>query len=320
MSKLNVPSTSLRETLDKPVAMLAASALAIALTSGCAALDNYTPGDLPANTQLAISPDGNRLVVSWNGRSGKLTAKLIELKGDQVTSSRELALPPNTYTTAFAHNNNELLITTLENKKSELLKVNLNSNETKQIYKSSFNLRFPLEVSDENYVFLEGQDTDSITNSWQRFQNGQKSLLNPKNYGLASRLDVVGDALFILEPWTPPAFRNIHGNLPKGLRSLVNKTTFSIECADKNPLVCARTHLGSTDDGRYFSTIEILDGSQRCDVVGRWIDAREVVISRNGTTVAFHAAIEDHGGPRALHIIKNVDALCLIKSISIKGE
>jgi hypothetical protein len=43
-----------------------------------------------------------------------------------------------------------------------------------------------------------------------------------------------------------------------------------------------------------------------------------VVISRNGTTVAFHAAIENHDGPRAIHIIKNVDALCLVKTISIK--
>jgi hypothetical protein len=298
--------------------LMTALLLALVLTTGCAGFNHHTPGDVPANTQLAISPDGNRLVVSWNDRSGKLKAKLIELQGDQVASTRELELPPKTYTTAFANNNDELLVTTLENKKSDLLKVNLNSNEAKQIYKSSVNLRFPLEVSNENYVFLEGQDPDSRTNSWQRLQNGEKTLLNPKNYGLASRLDVVGEALFILEPWTPPAFRNIYGRLPKGLSALVDKTTFSIICADKNPLVCVRTHLGSTDDGRYFSTIEILNGSQRCDIAGRWIDAREVVISRNGTTVAFHAAIENHDGPRAIHIIKNVDAVCLVKMISIK--
>ncbi len=196
----------------------------------------------------------------------------------------------------------------------------MNTNFTKEIYKSAVNLRFPLEVSDENYVFLEGQDSDSRTNSWQRLENGQKTLLNPKNYGLASRLGVIGDALFILEPWTPPAFRNIHGNLPKGLSSLINKTTFSIKCADKNPLVCVRTHTGSTEDGRYFGTIEILSGSQRCVVAGRWFDEREVIISRNGTMVAFHAAVDKHDGVRYLYIIKKLDSTRLVKTISIKGE
>ncbi len=99
------------------VAVLLMSTLTLTLTTGCSALKDHISGDFPANTQLAISPNGERLLVSWNGFGGKLYAKLFELDGDKVVSSKVLALPPNTYTTAFANNNDEVLITTLADKK-----------------------------------------------------------------------------------------------------------------------------------------------------------------------------------------------------------
>lgn len=278
-----------------------------------------TSGDIPSNTQLALSPNGQRLLVSWNDSSRKLHAKLLDLKGSEVATTREVALPPNTLTTAFANNNEQILVTTWNKQVNQLLKINLRDDSARLIYQSPYNLRFPLEVSDENYVFLEGQDTESRNNLWQRYQHGQKTILNYKNYNAAAPLNVVNDALFILEPWSPPAFRNLSGELPQGLSALVDKTTFGIQCADRSPLTCLRDHLYYGDQGSY-STMEILNGKQRCEIAGRWIDSREVQISRDGNSVVFHAAMLKHGGTRAIYFIKNTGQSCNASSIAITGK
>ncbi|MDO8651110.1 MAG: hypothetical protein Q7R66_02845 [Undibacterium sp.] len=278
-----------------------------------------TSGEIPGNTQLALSPNGQRVLVSWNDSSRKLHAKLLDLKGSEVATTREVALPPNTLTTAFANNNEQILVTTWDKQVNQLLKINLSDDSARLIYQSRYNLRFPLEVSDENYVFLEGQDTENRNNLWQRYQHGLKTILNYKNYNSAAPLNVVKDALFILEPWSPPAFRNLSGELPQGLRALVDKTTFDIQCADRSPLTCLRKNLYYGDQGSY-STMEILNGKQRCEIAGRWIDSSEVLISRDGSSVVFHAAILEHGGTRAIYFIKNVGQTCTASSIAISGK
>lgn len=313
------------------VPVITASILALSLTAGCISSPyESTLGDIPKNTQLAISPNGSRLLVSWNDRSGKLHAKLVELKGSDVASTRDIALPEDTLTTAFAKSNEQLLLTTWDKKSSSLLKINLGKDNSELIYKSQFLMRFPLEVSEGNYVFLEGRDAENRFSHWQRYQQGQKNLLNNKSYSMASDLNVVGDALFLLEPWMPPAFRNLYGALPVGLSVLIDKTTFNIKCADHNPLICLRTHLlfekirindGAKEiDGFSYATMEVINDQHRCGIAGHWIDSREINISRDGNTVVFHVAIENRDGPRAIYIVKNTDIGCAVNAISIKGK
>jgi hypothetical protein len=304
---------------NKPVNIVHATMLSLACLTGCAS-ESYgiKPGDIPSNTQLALSPNGQRLLVSWNDSNKKLHAKLVELNGSEITSTRDIELPPLTFTTAFANNNEQILLTTIENKASELLTFNLSDNRLSLIYRSERIMRFPLEVNDGNYVFLEGTDPDSRMNQWQRYQGGKKTLLNPKNYNSATRVDVVNGALFILEPWSPPAFRNLYGELPKGLSQLIDSSTFNIVCADKNPLVCVRDHL--LYDGPSYGIMEILNGNVRCDISGRWIDSRELQISRDGSVVVFHAAIKDFLGPRSIFVVKNEHLKCSAHSLVIGGN
>ncbi|MFZ6750663.1 hypothetical protein [Undibacterium sp. Ren11W] len=278
-----------------------------------------TSREIPDNTQLALSPNGQRLLVSWNDSSGKLHAKLLDLKGSEVATIREVALPPNTLSTTFANNNAQILVTTWDKQVNQLLKINLSDDSARLIYQSPYNLRFPLEVSDENYVFLEGQDAKNSINLWQRFQHSEKTILNGMSYRSATRVNVIKDAVFIIEPWTPPAFRNLAGELPQGLSALVDKTTFDIRCADRSPLTCLRKHLYYGDQGSY-STMEILNGKQRCEIAGRWIDSRGVLISRDGSSVVFHAAMLRHGGTRAIYFIKNTGQSCTASSIAITGK
>ncbi len=306
------------------------SILLVTCLIGCdAAPPELAAGDIPSNTQLALSPNGKRLLVSWNGASEKLRAKLVELDGNKVASVRELKLPKNTYHMTFAKNNEQFLVTTLVNKASELYKYNVNDGKQTLIYKSTNELLLPLEVEEENYVFLEGQDTNNKSIQWQRLQHHQKTVLHPKNYRGLLRLDVIDGALFTLEPWSPPAFRSLYGELPIGLSALVDNTTFLITCADSKSLVCLRSHLlyekevinyqGKIQEinGASYSTKEILNGKNRCEIKGRWIDSRENKISRDGSTVVFHAAKGVYSGPRSIYIVKNINSICIVNSISI---
>lgn len=315
-SKCNATNSGFTWRMVNP---LAASIFALGLTTACMS-PRYreTPGDIPDNAQLALSPDGSRLVVSWNEGSGKLHAKLLELEGKRLASIREIALPADTFTTAFATTRQHLLITTTNKKSSDLLKFDLDKGVAELIYKSPYVMRFPLEVSNGHYVFLEGENADNRLSQWQRLQNGDKSLVNPKRYQMAAPLNVVGESLFLLEPWNPPAFRNLSGALPEGLTSLVDANTFSIRCADKQPLTCLREHLYFQPSTR--SRMEILNDQQRCQIAGRWIDSREVQISRDGSTVAFHAAINDFDGPRAIYIAKNSGADCGAAPLAINNK
>lgn len=293
--------------------------LALTFLSGCGTTPINTPGEVQANTQLAISPNGSRLLVSWNDSSGKLHARLAELNGTAVVSERDINLPEDTLTTSFGNSNDYVLLTTWNKKNSSLIKINLGKDDPEIIYKSDFLLRFPLEVSSGNYVFLEGSDPKSRTNHWRRYQNGQRTLLNDQNYGMADILNVVGDALFILEPSLN--FRNIHGTLPAGLSELVVKETFNIKCADRNPLICVRQKI-HTDNGEssYFETLTLINDSRRCEISGNWLDQNELRISRNGSTVVFHAAINKRDGPRAIYVAKNQNHNCPINPVSIKGS
>lgn len=290
----------------KPLSIIAVVfVLALALMSGCGSTTYVnTPGEVQENTQLAISPDGGRLLVSWNDGSGKLHARLAELNGTAVISERDIALPEDTLSTAFGNSNDHLLLTTWNKKNSSLVKINLGKDDPEIIYKSDFLLRFPLEVGSENYVFLEGSDSKSLTNHWRRLQKGERTLLNDHSYGRASILSVVGDSLFILEPTL--RFRNIHGALPVGLGALVGKNTWNIVCADRIPLTCLHDKIYTADGGSsYFGTMEFVNDKQRCEIAGRWIDSREINISRDGSIVVFHAAIGKNNGPRAIYIVKN---------------
>lgn len=301
------------------VAKLLASLLLIGLTSACFFLPIYDddPDAIPVHAQLSLSPDGSRLVVSWNDRSRKLHAKLLELDGARLASIRDIALPADTFTTAFAITRQHLLITTTNGKSSDLLKFDLDKGTAKLIYKSPYVMRFPLEVSEDNYVFLEGINADNRLSQWQRLQNGNKLLVNPMSYQMASSLDVVGESLFLLEPWNPPAFRSLSGTLPEGLQSMVAANTFSIHCADKQPLTCLRVRL-------YFdptrTAMEILNGQQRSQITGRWMNAQGIKFSRDGSTVAFHAAIKDFDGERTIYITKNIGADSKAVPLSINNK
>jgi hypothetical protein len=128
------------------VAAITAAIFVLSLTSGCGSAQVNTPGEVQANTQLAISPNGNRLLISWNDSSGKLHARLAELNGTVVASERDISLPEDTLTTSFGNSNDYVLLTTWNKKNSSLIKINLGKDDPEIIYKSDFLMRFPLEA------------------------------------------------------------------------------------------------------------------------------------------------------------------------------
>ena len=63
--------------------------------------------------------------------------------------------------------------------------------------------------------------------------------------------------------------------------------------------------------------MEIFNGNRRCDIGGRWVNLRELNISRDGRTVVFHAALTDVSGPRAIYVVKNDNGGCAPLQINI---
>lgn len=187
------------------------------------------------------------------------------------------------------------------------------------LYKSPVRLRFPLEMND-NDVFLEGQGSFENLSYWQHLKNKEKTQLNDSGYSRAAELSLVRNALFLLEPWTPPRFRAIHGKLPAGLATLVEPDTFLIRCADRLPLVCLHSRLRTENRSRFYSTMEIINGKQVCKVPGEWINSSPRNISRDGSTVVFHAALERYDGPRAIYFVRNTQGSCTVNEIQIKEK
>jgi len=303
--------------LNKLFAVIALASV-IALMSGCAYFGpGYPPGSIPVNTKLAVSADGNRVLVSWNEQSGKLKARLVELKGNTVASITPIELPQETYTTAFSRDGEKLLLTTTTN---QLLKVHVRTGEVETLYKSPVRLRFPLEMNDSDYVFLEGQGGQGNFSYWQRLKNNEKTQLNDFGYGRSTELSQVRNALFLLEPWTPPRFRAIHGNLPAGLTALVESDTFLIRCADRLPLVCLHSRLWTEKPNRFYYAMEIINGKQVCKIPGEWIAPSSLMISRDGSTVVFHVPLERHDGPRAIYFVRNTQGGCTVNEIQISDK
>ncbi len=300
---------------------LTACVLTFALAAGCA----YEPqrfndptGGIPPTTEMALSPNGKRLLVSWRESANKTQGKLLTLSGKTVASVRDVTLPADTFTTAWSRSEDHVLVTTRNDEGSELLRIDLNADVPTLLYKSASVMRFPLEVSDGNYVFLEGVEPGERTSQWRRLQGGKKSLYNDMLYGLAAPLDQVQGSVFLLEPTL--RFRVFQGKLPAGLQALVDPSTWVIRCADKSPLTCVRTHNHYDPDGRTFGTMEIFNGTRRCDVGGRWLDERKIHFSRDGRTLVFHAAITDTDGPRAIYIVKNDGLDCTPEQFRIQGS
>lgn len=307
----------------KPASMVSASVLTLACATGCGSqpIEN-NQGTIPSNTQLALSPNGKRLVVSWYDQKKKLHAKLVELNGAAVASMRDIALPPSTFTTEFANNNEQLLATTNINGASELIKISIDSDAQTLIYKSAFTLRFPLEISDGSYVFLEGEpakdgDPANRWKYWQKYQNDRKIRLNDQPFGMAAPLNVIGDSLFVFTP--ARTFLAIQGTVPERLLLLIRSDTWDITCADKTALTCIHNAV-RYESGRYLATISIFNDQHRCNIVGKWLDIRQLEISRDGSTVVFHAALQELNGPRAIYVVKNTNISCPINSMPMEAK
>lgn len=292
------------------------TSLVLGMLSGCAASPTATE-PVPPTTELALSPDGRHLLVSWPETAKRTHAKLLTISGNEVTSVRDVSLPGTTHTTAWARSGGQVLVTTWDREGSELLKIDLDGDVRTLLYKSASRLRFPLEVAENNYVVLENMEPGGRYSRWQRLQDGHKTLLNDAVYSLGAPLEHQEGSLYVLEPRNPPSFRVLHGKLPAGLQPLIDPATWTIKCAETRPLICVQTRNYFGPDGRSFGTMEVINGGRRCKVPGRWLDEREISVSRDGSKVVFHAPVSIIRGPRAIYTLKVNNGGCVPKPLEV---
>jgi hypothetical protein len=259
------------------------------------------PGSLPGSTLLALSPDGKQLLVARPEGTDTVRGRLLGLASGGVISARDVPLPKGTLTMAWSRSPAHVLLTTHSPEQGgELLRVDLSTGARQVVHASSSMLRFPIETQPGVHAVLEARTPGDRYSQWQRISPQGKTLLHEKIYSLAAPLEQVQGSLHLLEPTRQ--FRVFEGQLPQQMRGMVTDTTWTLHCADKLPLTCVRTQVFLPKAGGSYGTIEILRGTQRCAVGERWIDAREVQISPDGSTVAFHGSPE-RGAPRAVYAV-----------------
>ena len=305
--------------MPSPLARRLAQSMAIAMLvlSGCASQPPYA-GEFPAGTQLAIAPDGTRLFASWIDHQGAPQGRLLELDGTVVMSRRELPLPANLWSIAFTEDNQHLLVATRDEQgRGELLKVHLTLGQRTSLYKNQFGLAFAKETRQGDHVFLE---SDGKASTWKRLREGRVSQLSLQPFlRRGAPISAVGSNLFQTVPTSPTSFLTVHGNVPQGITQLLTPSTFLMRCAGGAPWVCVRDELLVANDQNsyYAAALSLFNGPRkRCDVAGRWVDLMDLSISSDGSTIAFHAAIDKLGGERAIYVIKN-DAECRAQRLSL---
>lgn len=282
--------------------------LSLAWVAGCGSVPFEDPtGGIPPGTELALSPDGRWLLAGWRDQ-GKTQGRLLELAPDgSVAGMRDVPLPASLFTLAWGRGEGHALLTTRHRGGSELIRVDLPGGAATTLYSSRSVLRFPLEIDTGEFVVLEERQPGKYYSRWQRLKDGRKTLLSDAVYGLAAPLEHIQGSLHLLEPTL--RYRSFQGTLPPGLQELVDRSTWTLHCADRQPYACVRTRAYVPSAESSYSTIELFDGSRRCSIRGRWRDLREDQISLDGSTLVFHAALDHRDGPRALYIVRN-DGRC----------
>ena len=291
-----------RGELESATPMKTAAILSLLLLAACGhAPREPLPGGLPGSTLLALSPDGTQLLVAGPEGATATRGRLLELSRNGVASTRNVPLPQDTFTMAWSRSPTDVLLTTRSpDQGGELLRLDVATGARRVVHQSSSMLRFPIETQAGVYAVLEARKPGDRYSQWQRISAQGKTLLNDKFYSLAAPLEQVNGSLHLLEPTRQ--FRVFEGRLPQGMAGLVTDTTWTLNCADKLPLTCVRRHVFMPPEGGAYATIEIVQGGRRCAVGERWIDAREVQISRDGSTVVFHGGPE-RGAPRAVYAV-----------------
>lgn len=306
-----------------PARALTAWLLTAALMAGCAAPPPpvFDLGNIPVDAQLALSPSGQRLLVTWPGKAPRAEARLLTFSGKTVASIRTVPLPDDTFNIAYGRSEDHLVVTTLNRQQaSALVRIDLQSDARTVLYTGAARMGFPLELGDDEHVFLEATQPGGRFGLWRRLQGRQKTLLHEQIYGRATQLDHVQGTLFLNHPTKPLSFQALQGSLPAGLQGLVDASTFMIHCADKDPLTCVRSHLFFGPTGQSFGTMEIFSGKRRCKVSGQWMDEREMLISRDGSAVVFHAPIGGRDGPRAIYRVRNEGGSCTAEQVQLEGS
>jgi len=205
-------------------------------------------------------------------------------------------------------------VTTRNGAASDLVRVDLQGGVQTVIYSSPSLMRFPRELAEGKYVFLEASEPGGRFSRWQKLEAGAKKQLNERPYSLAAPLQYSRGALFLLEPTQPPSFRVMEGTLPASLPGLVDPSTYAFKCADDEALTCLRMDVHFDAFGQTVVNMYVLAGRQRCEISRKWgADVRELAVSRDGSTVVFHAPADVAKKVRAIYVVNTRHADCTAK-------
>ena len=273
-----------------------------------------THAQIPVGAQLSLNSNGKLLAIGGVTEKQEEVIDIIDLT--EKINIKKTRLNLNNYapfTISFGRNPSALIFTTrIKDNRSALIAVdisNINAPQITKLYSSPGLLRFPKQIDDSRYLFLEEIKNTTGSSLWKLFDGANVYKTTDHTFRLASYPSVIGGNVFLPIPIKGFGIVDILGNVPIPIRNFFGSSDGFMVCADK-PL----TNTCIKDGVSVFQTfsygeLAILIGADVCKVHGKWQDLRSMTISSNGAVAAFQA-IPFGEKERGIYLIDINDKSC----------
>lgn len=289
--------------------------------SGCADFEPLTRSEIPNDAQLSISPSGKQVFLFRKepGKYGKMDGRLITIEDGKSKEVREIKLPDYVLSTNWAFEEDQILVSSSEASEFILWKININTNEKKDIYRSKMPITFLHEFTPERFIFLEayGESSGRKYSTWQVLENGMKRELSNRPFGLAANLSRIRENLFLYPP-----DRNIfylEGKFTGYPTGVLDQLPWSLDCQGEKHVMCTQGYLKRYKTHFYSGTYEFIGEDGRCMVPGEWFGASNHMMSRDGETFVFHARKDFDSKDRNIFLVRFSSGSCLVNELLNSG-
>lgn len=292
------------------------------LISACADFEPLAQPEIRSDAQLSISPSGNQVFLFRRdpGKYAKMHGRLFNVGNGQSRWVRDVTLPEVVWDTAWAYEEDHLLIAGGDGDDKVLWKLNVNTDQKTEIYRGKQFISFLHEFTPGRYIFLEAYSFNSghRYSKWQVLEKGVKRQLSNDSYGAASYLSNIDGNLFLYPP--NKILRVIEGEFPDLPPGVLDRTPWSLNCQGAINPVCVQSYLKKYKEFYYSSTLELIGSTGRCVTPGDWFSASSEMLSRDGKSLIFHAATSLIDKERKIFLVRFDEDTCLVDEIKLQGE
>lgn len=294
-------------------------AIALTLLSGCSPFEPITRSEIGSDAQLSISPSGNLVFLFRrdSGKNSEVNGRLFSVENGVSQLVREVNLPAPVWSTAWAYEEDQILVAGADGGEYALWKVDVFTDKRTVVYRGKQPSNFLHEFTPGRYIFLEayGVSSGRTYSTWQVLENGTKRQLYDRPFNAAAHISKIDDFLFLYPP--DKILMTIEGKFPGFPKGVLDRMPWSLDCQKDKTTMCWQTYLDKYNGKFYPGTMEMIGDEGRCKVPGIWIQKAGTALSRNGKTVVFHSIKDRETKERGIFLVRFASETCLVHEIPL---